>query len=61
MSKKVNPTAVGLFIMIGLALGVGGVILFGSWKMFTKTEKYILYFNASVKGLNPAPRCDSGG
>lgn len=53
MSKKVNPTAVGLFIMIGLALGVGGVILFGSWKMFTKTEKYILYFNASVKGLNP--------
>jgi paraquat-inducible protein B len=53
MSKKANPTILGLFIMIGLALGVGGIILFSSWKMFTKTEKYVLYFDASVKGLSP--------
>ena len=39
--------------MIGLALGVGATILFSSWKMFSKTEKYILYFDASVRGLNP--------
>ena len=40
-------------MMIGLALGVGGIILFSSWKMFNKTEKFILYFDTSVRGLNP--------
>ena len=39
--------------MIGLALGVGGIILFSSWKLFVKHERYILYFDASVKGLSP--------
>ena len=34
-------------------LGVGGIILFSSWKIFATTEKYILYFDASVEGLNP--------
>jgi paraquat-inducible protein B len=53
MSKKVNPTTLGLFIIIGLALGVAGIILFTSWKIFSKTEKYVLYFDASVRGLNP--------
>jgi len=53
MSKKVNPTILGLFMMIGLALGVGGIILFSSWKMFNKTERFILYFDTSVRGLNP--------
>ncbi|MCI0533906.1 MAG: MlaD family protein [Verrucomicrobiales bacterium] len=53
MSKKANPTSIGLFIVIGLALGVGGIILFSSWSLFVKRERYILYFDASVKGLNP--------
>jgi len=53
MSKKVNSATLGLFIVVGLALGVGGIILFSSWKMFANTEEYILYFDASVKGLNP--------
>ncbi len=53
MSKKANPTAIGLFIVIGLALGVGGLILFGSAKIFRKQDKFILYFDASLKGLNP--------
>jgi len=53
MSKKANPTAIGVFIVIGLALGVAGLILFGSAKIFRKQDKFILYFDASLKGLNP--------
>jgi paraquat-inducible protein B len=52
MSKKANPTAIGLFIVLGLALGVSGLLLFSSSKLFTKTYDYILYFNESLNGLN---------
>ncbi len=53
MSKKANPTSIGLFIVVGLALGITGLILFSSGALFSKRDKFILYFNASLKGLNP--------
>src|SRR5881396_760921 len=53
MSKKANPTFVGLFIVLGLALGLVGLIIFSSGKLFSKQQRFILYFNASLKGLNP--------
>ena len=53
MSKKANPTSIGLFIIIGLALAVVGLIIFSSGKMFSKQHRFVLYFNASLKGLNP--------
>src|SRR5262245_57102603 len=53
MSRKANPTVLGLFIVLGVALGVVGLVLFGAGRLFSKQQKYILYFNASLKGLNP--------
>ena len=53
MSKKANPTFVGIFIVLGLALGIVGLIVFSSGKLFSKQHRFILYFNASLKGLNP--------
>ena len=53
MSKKANPTIVGLFILVALALGIGGTILFNSSRMFTTTHKFILYFDTGVAGLAP--------
>jgi paraquat-inducible protein B len=53
MSQKANPTFIGLFIVIGVVLGVAGLIAFSSGKWFRKQERFILYFNASLKGLNP--------
>lgn len=52
MSKKANPTAIGMFLVLGLAMALGGVLLFGASKWFTHTEPYIIYFDGSVKGLN---------
>lgn len=52
MSKKANPTAIGLFIVLGAALGVSGLLLFSSSKLFTHTRECIVYFNESLNGLN---------
>lgn len=52
MSKKASPTAIGIFIFIGLILGVGGLLLFTSSRLFSKTQKFIVYFDSSLSGLN---------
>src|SRR6266536_553977 len=53
MSKKPNPTSIGLFFVIGLALCVAGLLVFSARSLFHPQQKCILYFNASLKGLNP--------
>ena len=52
MSKKINTTSIGLFIVTGVALGVTGLLLFGSSKMFSRTHEQILYFDGSLNGLH---------
>ena len=52
MSKKINTTSIGLFIVTGLALGVIGLLLFSSSKMFSKTRLEIVYFDESLNGLS---------
>jgi len=52
MSKKANPTTIGLFIVIGLTLGACGLLLFSSSRLFSQTAEVILYFNESLNGLN---------
>ncbi len=51
MSQKPNPTTIGLFIVVGVALGVTGLLLFSSSKMFTKTRDVVIYFDGSLNGL----------
>ncbi len=51
--KATNPTALGMFLVIGLALGVAGVLIFSSGHFFHQQQKSILYFDGSLKGLNP--------
>lgn len=52
MSKKINTTSIGLFIVTGVALGVSGLLLFSSSKLFTPTRELIVYFDESLNGLN---------
>jgi len=52
MSKKVNTTSIGLFIVSGAALGVIGLLLFSSSKMFSKTREIIAYFDGTLNGLH---------
>jgi paraquat-inducible protein B len=53
MSKKANPTIIGVFFASGLALGVAGLLAFSARSHFHPQVKYVLYFDGSLKGLNP--------
>jgi paraquat-inducible protein B len=53
MSKKANPTSVGLFFVIGLVLGIAALLVFSSRSLFHPQQKSVLYFDATLKGLNP--------
>ncbi len=52
MSKKANTTAIGLFVIGAAVLLVAGVLFVGSSSVFSKTEKYVLYFDESINGLD---------
>ena len=49
---KIKTTSIGLFIVTGLALGVAGVLLFTSAKLFSPTREIVAYFDESLNGLN---------
>jgi paraquat-inducible protein B len=38
--------------VIAILLAVAAVVIFGSGKFFRETERFVLYFSGSVKGLN---------
>jgi paraquat-inducible protein B len=51
-SKRASPTLVGLFVLGALALAVAGVVVFGSGKLFRRTERFVAVFSGSVNGLS---------
>ena len=53
MSKKANPTTIGLFFAVGVALGVAALLVFSSRSLFHTRHRDILYFDAVLKGLSP--------
>lgn len=53
MSQKANPTTIGVFIVAGVVLAVAALITFSSGRWFSKQERFMLYFDGSLKGLNP--------
>jgi paraquat-inducible protein B len=43
---------IGGFVVIAVILLAASLVVFGSGKFFKKTNKYVLYFDGSIKGLN---------
>ncbi|MFA5090079.1 MAG: MlaD family protein [Candidatus Omnitrophota bacterium] len=52
MGKKASKTAIGLFVVGAIVLLVIGIVAFGSGALFKNTDKYVLFFDGSVKGLS---------
>ncbi|MGA9753734.1 MAG: MlaD family protein [Desulfobaccales bacterium] len=52
MAKQANRMMIGGFVVLAVILMAASLVVFGSGKFFQKTNKYILYFNESITGLN---------
>lgn len=52
MSKKANPTLIGSFVIGGLAVAIFSIYFFASQTLFSKKDKFILYFPQTVNGLD---------
>lgn len=52
MSKPVNRSLIGIFVLGALALVVAAVLIFGSGKFLVTKERFVMFFEGSVKGLD---------
>lgn len=52
MSKRANPTLVGSFIVIGVVLALGCIIVFGSLRWFSPMNTFVIYFEQTTEGLD---------
>ena len=50
-STHASNFKVGLFVIIGLAIGVGAIAWLGASQYLKGAEKYVTFFNESVQGL----------
>jgi paraquat-inducible protein B len=51
MNKKVDKKMIGLFTVGALVLLLIAIVVLGSGELFKRTNKFVLYFDGSVKGL----------
>jgi paraquat-inducible protein B len=52
MAKQANRMMIGGFVVIAVVLLAASVVVFGSGKFFKRTNRYVMYFDSSIKGLN---------
>lgn len=52
MGATTKTTAVGIFVLVAVALGIVAIGMFGSGKLFESRLTYVIYFEGSVTGLN---------
>ena len=52
MSKKANPTVIGAFVLGALIVTVAAIAILGSGALFKKTERYVLFFDGNLAGLD---------
>jgi len=51
MTRKANPSAIGAFVIGGVALAIGAVLVLGGGRYFEDSSTYVMYFDGSVSGL----------
>lgn len=61
MSKKVNPTAVGMFVSGAVVFIIFGLIALGTGKIFEIRERFVVYFQSSANGLQEGSDVLFGG
>jgi paraquat-inducible protein B len=51
MKRRGSATLIGAFVVVGLALLLGGVIVAGGGKLFAHKERVVMHFSGSIYGL----------
>jgi paraquat-inducible protein B len=51
MSKRINPTAIGIFVVGSFALMVAAIVLVGAGSLFRKPLRFVCMFQGNVNGL----------
>ncbi|MBU0547904.1 MAG: MCE family protein [Candidatus Omnitrophica bacterium] len=50
--RKANKTLIGAFVVGAVVLLIVAIIVFGSGMLFKQSDKYVLFFDGSIKGLS---------
>ena len=53
MQEQGKKTLIGAFVVGALALGVDGVVAFGGTDLFAEKDRFVVYFEGFVDGLEP--------
>ena len=51
MARKTSKFMIGLFVMVGILIGMVAIVWLGASKYFEKGATYVTYFDESVQGL----------
>ena len=52
MKTKLSPTVVGVFVIGAITLGVVALLSFGGLHFFSQPQRFVVYFDESVHGLD---------
>jgi paraquat-inducible protein B len=52
MKTKVSPTIVGIFVIGAFALLIVALLTFGGLNLFSKPQRFLVYFDESIHGLD---------
>jgi paraquat-inducible protein B len=52
VKTKVSPAIVGVFVIGAFALGTLALLTFGGFSFFEKPERFVVYFDESIHGLD---------
>jgi paraquat-inducible protein B len=52
VKTKVSPAVVGFFVLGALVLGMIGLLSFGKLHLFSKPQRFVVYFDESIHGLD---------
>ena len=52
MVQKPDPRKTGMFVLAGLLIFFASLLMINKDRLFSRSIKYVLYFQGSIKGLN---------
>ena len=52
MKTKISPAVVGAFVLGAFALGIIALLAIGSFSLFSKPERFMVYFDEGISGLD---------